>query len=40
MQRGAYKYMGEWLKDLREGEGKCVFVDDSFYDGSWQGGVR
>ncbi|GAB4815949.1 hypothetical protein N2152v2_002995 [Parachlorella kessleri] len=39
-QRGVCKYMGEWQADLQCGQGKCLYVDGSAYDGEWKDGMR
>lgn len=40
LQRGRYKYMGQWEGDLEHGEGKCIYADGAQYDGGWQAGMR
>lgn len=29
-------YDGEWLSNLKEGEGKYTFQNRDFYDGKWE----
>lgn len=40
LQRGRFKYMGQWEADLQQGEGKCIYADGAQYDGGWQAGMR
>lgn len=40
LQRGRFKYMGQWEGDLQHGQGKCTYADGSQYDGQWQAGKR
>lgn len=37
--RTGMKYEGEWVNGFREGKGRLVYPDGSFYDGDWLGGL-
>jgi hypothetical protein len=39
-QRGAFKYIGQWERDVQHGEGKCTYADGSVYGGNWKDGMR
>ena len=35
-----YEYVGDWLDNMRHGQGRCYFYNGDLYQGQWEKGKR